>query len=139
MQPERGTCVFIQHSILNSIGLRLNRLWKACTTEDSQVFMNCVSSFIPVQAWGFFFHTADELVFWFFQLPQPLSVHSINILVDMGKYGHSLNSDCSENLNYDLLGHRGDPAKFVTMNLSLGNIAGLWRNFPPYIFSLMHY
>lgn len=49
------------------------------------------------------------------------------LLADVGKYGHSPTSDCSENFNCDLfvLEQGRNPAVFVTMSLSLGNIAGL--------------
>lgn len=74
----------------------------------------------------FFPPTAEELVFYFFfNCHNPSLFTALIFLVDMGKYGHSPTSDCRENVNYDLLGHGGDPAKSVTTNLSPGNIAGL--------------
>lgn len=140
--PERGTCVFIQRSNLNSICLWLDSLWKHCTPENSQDFQELHFQFHPshIQRLFFFFSPLTaELVFGFFDCHNPSVFPALIFLVDVGKYGHSPTSDCSENLNYDLPGQGGNPALFVTMNLSLGNIARLWRIFPVCIFPLMHY
>lgn len=84
-----------------------------------------VSSQSYPETFFFFFSLTAELVFGFFDCHNPSLFPALIFSVDVGKYGHSPNSDCSENLNYDLPGQGGNPALFVTMNLSLGNIARL--------------
>lgn len=137
VQSEEGTCVFIQHSNLNSVGLWLKSLWKPCTPAASQAFWELRFQFQPSPSLRHICFHNGWTCLCFFKC-QNSSLFP-GFLVGVEKYGHSPTPDCNEYLNYDFLGHGGNPAMFVTVNLSLGNIAGLWRNVPVCIFSLMHY
>lgn len=110
--------------------LWLKSLWQPCTSDMSKFSKNCISSFTQVLDCTFFFSFPPQQLNLPLVLLQPLHVPSVAIVGWCGENGLSPTSDCSENLNYDLLGEGGNPAVLVTMSLSLGNIAGLWRNFP---------
>lgn len=130
---------------INNIALvQPERAFENAALQKILKFGNCVSSFTPILTRGilYFYHSWDCLSSFppFF----PSKCHNLSLfpelifLLNVEKYGHScLNlSRLQWKLQLWPSGAGEHPDLLVKMNLSLGNIVGLWRNFPVCIFLL---
>lgn len=127
LQPEIDICIFIQHRNVPNIGQRLNSLRKCWAPTYSQVFQELHSWFhLSSDQREFYFHHC-----WVSSLTRATTtpIPSTNILSYCGEiWTWSSSSGLQWKLQLWPSGSQGkNPTLLVTMNLSLGNIAGLWN------------